>query len=68
MTNSEQHMPIKKQLTFKHMKKIIIAIVFIVAIASLNACKSTSSSCSSVEKQEIKNNVNVSNDNLEVTT
>lgn len=49
------------------MRKIIIAVVFIVAIASLNACKSTNS-CSSVEKQEIKNNVNVSNDNLEATT
>jgi hypothetical protein len=37
------------------MKKIIIVIVFIFAIISLNACKSTGS-CASVEKQEINNN------------
>ncbi len=34
------------------MKKIITVIVFIFAIISLNACKSTGS-CTSVEKQEI---------------
>ncbi|MCF6348653.1 MAG: hypothetical protein L3J20_10205 [Flavobacteriaceae bacterium] len=37
------------------MKKIVTVIVFVFAIISLNACKSTSS-CTSVEKQEINNN------------
>ena len=37
------------------MRKIVTVIVFILAIISLNACKSTSS-CSSIEKQEINNN------------
>ncbi len=37
------------------MKKIVLIIVFVFAIISLNACRSTSS-CSSVEKQEIDKN------------
>ena len=49
------------------MKKIIVVIVFVIAIFSLNACKSTNS-CTSVEKQEIKNNVTKTNTNLEVNT
>jgi len=45
------------------MRKIIIIAVGIIAIASLNACKSTNT-CSSIEKQEIK--TNESQNNLEV--
>ncbi len=37
------------------MKKIVTVIVFVFAIISINACKSTGS-CASVEKQEINNN------------
>ncbi len=37
------------------MRKIVTVIIFVFAIISLNACKSTSS-CSSIEKQEINNN------------
>jgi len=37
------------------MKKVILTIVFLLAIIGLNACKS-SRQCASVEKQEINSN------------
>jgi hypothetical protein len=37
------------------MQKIVTVIIFVFVIISLNACKSTSS-CSSIEKQEVNNN------------
>jgi hypothetical protein len=49
------------------MKKIVIALVFFVALATLHACKTTSA-CSAVEKQKINNTQTRVNVATEVVT
>jgi len=48
------------------MKKIVTVILFVFAIISLNACKSTGS-CTSVEKQEIQK-INKNQSNIALST